>query len=806
MRPRIISVRTSSKGNYIAVLVFLSVLVQFAATSFAAESIQPASLVIDLDNTSGVQAAISAPVGSTLSASVVITDVQNLAAFSLEVEYSESVLSSPSSNVGSDLDRNPDANQAVLSSTGRAWACSPPPPTGDSNPSPSVGVAFLSCHSTGAVQGPSFSSSGGVVATVSFQAVGVGTTSLVFRNVSLYASDGTEIGSCNPTLVNSASCTGGTVTVQAAAVPTLTVDADPNTVGIQSQLNTGSATQVSVDILVANVAGLGSFSLELQYDQTKLVASTIGAGSDLDRNPNANQAVLSSTGRSWACSPPAPSGDVDSSTSVGAAFISCYSAGAQAGPDFASAGALVASVTFQVVGSGTAALSLRSSSLYNVAGAEIGSCGPVISVVATCGSASLTVSASGAATATKLGFSQEPTGGPSGTILATQPVVVVQSAVSQTVTTDNQTLVTLSWTGSGLFSCTGGTRRQVVAGVAQFSGCSVSQPGSGTLVAQAPALSDGISQVVTVGGVPIGMGYLRAVPSTPLPVEISVNGLVRDTWATNWLALPIGQYEVSFSDFPGFSTPAPQVITVNPGVTTVVVGGFTQLGTLHVTTAPGAGVGAAIFVDSIASDMWGLWKFLPAGDHQVCFGLAAGKQPPGCQNANVSAGGVTQIVGTFADQAGAPDPTNWGYLRVTTAPAVASSILVDGVERAPYGLTWLQVPPGNHTVSFRDYPGYSTPLPSVVNVPLYGTGVVSGTFDAKGILEVILAPGAFGAVNATIYVDGIARDQYGMYSYWEPGSHTVCFGAAAGFQQAPSCQQVLITSGALTQVIGAYTP
>ena len=64
-----------------------------------------------------------------------------------------------------------------------------------------------------------------------------------------------------------------------------------------------------------------------------------------------------------------------------------------------------------------------------------------------------------------------------------------------------------------------------------------------------------------------GEGYLRVTTSPALPSQILVNGVPRDTWGLTWLKLPPGDYEVSFTDMPGFTTPAPQTVTVLAGVT-----------------------------------------------------------------------------------------------------------------------------------------------------------------------------------------------------------------------------------------------
>jgi hypothetical protein len=75
-----------------------------------------------------------------------------------------------------------------------------------------------------------------------------------------------------------------------------------------------------------------------------------------------------------------------------------------------------------------------------------------------------------------LAFTTQPGGGAAGAIWNQQPVVAVENTSNQIVTTDNSTIVTLSIAtnpAGGTLSCTSGTSRTVVNGVATFYGCSI---------------------------------------------------------------------------------------------------------------------------------------------------------------------------------------------------------------------------------------------------------------------------------------------------------------------------------------------
>lgn len=99
-----------------------------------------------------------------------------------------------------------------------------------------------------------------------------------------------------------------------------------------------------------------------------------------------------------------------------------------------------------------------------------------------------------AGAASKLGFTAQPNAGVASQAFPIQPVVAVQDAGGNTVTsgTNSTATVTLSLgtapTGAVL-SCTGGLSKVAVAGVATFAGCMVNMAGTYTLVATASNLA-----------------------------------------------------------------------------------------------------------------------------------------------------------------------------------------------------------------------------------------------------------------------------------------------------------------------------
>jgi hypothetical protein len=210
-------------------------------------------------------------------------------------------------------------------------------------------------------------------------------------------------------------------------------------------------------------------------------------------------------------------------------------------------------------------------------------------------------------------------------------------------------------------------------------------------------------------------------------------------------------------------------------------------------------VPGTISVDGVPRDDWGVFTDLPAGSHQVCFGAVAGFTPPACQTANLSAGAETLVTGSYVANAGAPGPANLGELRVTSSPAVPSQVLVDGVPRDTWGLSWLKLPPGSYTVSFAHVQGWTEPAPTTVTVTAGAATTVTGSFTQRGTLRVTTSP----AEPGTISVDGVARDDWGVWTDLPTGSHQVCFGPVSGLT-APACQTASLSAGALTTVTGNY--
>jgi subtilisin family serine protease len=302
-----------------------------------------------------------------------------------------------------------------------------------------------------------------------------------------------------------------------------------------------------------------------------------------------------------------------------------------------------------------------------------------------------------------------------------------------------------------------------------------------------------------------GTGLLRVTTSPAVVAAISVDGSVRTDWGLDWLTVPAGEHEVCFGDVPGFLTPPCEVVIVSPGATTTLVGTFRRLGLLKVDVAP-AGLPTTIFVDGEWREEYGLFSYMEEGPREVCWGDVPGHQSPSCTTVEVVAGTTTTVVGTFTpvtepSQGPAPDIGAFGYLRATTSPAVVSRISVDGVPRGDWGLTWVKVPVGQRTVCFAGVPGFAAPPCSTVDVVEGETTEVQGVFTQLGLLRVDVEP----SIAVDVLVDGVPRNQFGLFTFAPAGTYAVCGTPAPGWT-TPACRSITVVSGQLASTVLRYEP
>ena len=297
-------------------------------------------------------------------------------------------------------------------------------------------------------------------------------------------------------------------------------------------------------------------------------------------------------------------------------------------------------------------------------------------------------------------------------------------------------------------------------------------------------------------------GYLRVVTNPPVPSLITTDLVPRDEFGLNWINATPGQYhDVCFGPVAGFVTPDCQHVFVYSGQTTTVTGTFVQQGYLSVVTDPP--VPSTISVDNKAIDEYGAWIPTGAGSHTVCFGAVAGFDVPACQTVTVTGGATTTATGTFTANPSAPGPAaGFGYLRVTTNPPVGAQVVVDNVARDSWGLNWLKIAPGSHTVCFAAFAAAAGPACQTVTVTAGATSSVEGAFTLKGSLRAVTDP----ALNAPISVDGPLADNYGVWRTVSVGTHSVCWGQVPGYKPPTSCPTVTVTAGQTATATYTYLP
>jgi PKD repeat protein len=139
-----------------------------------------------------------------------------------------------------------------------------------------------------------------------------------------------------------------------------------------------------------------------------------------------------------------------------------------------------------------------------------------------------------------------------------------------------------------------------------------------------------------------------------------------------------------------------------------------------------------------------------------------------------------------------------GELEIRPTVNSATTVFVNGIARNDWNLLWRDVAPGNYEVSFSDVPGRITPGPFQVVVVADTSTFLTPFFQPVGWLRVITDP----ALPATISVNGMPRDDWGLWLPVESGPYTVEFGAVAGYLTPPP--QTVFVSATTTVVVGSY--
>jgi hypothetical protein len=110
------------------------------------------------------------------------------------------------------------------------------------------------------------------------------------------------------------------------------------------------------------------------------------------------------------------------------------------------------------------------------------------------------------------------------------------------------------------------------------------------------------------------------------------------------------------------------------------------------------------------------------------------------------------------------------------------------------------MPTGAHEVCFGEVPGYTKPACQDINMTAGNTTNVVGNYTQNGYLRAITSP----ALPSTITVDGVPRNDWGLWTEVPPGTYEVCFGAVEDFN-VPTCRDVAVTAGNTATTTGTFT-
>jgi hypothetical protein len=309
------------------------------------------------------------------------------------------------------------------------------------------------------------------------------------------------------------------------------------------------------------------------------------------------------------------------------------------------------------------------------------------------------------------------------------------------------------------------------------------------------------SSTATITAAGPGYGQLRVGTSPAAPAMISIDGQWASRWGLDWVKLTPGPHVIGFGDVFGFETPQDQTVTIVDGQITEILGTFTPCALLRVVTNPA--MPSTVYVNAIPRNDWGIWNYVPAGTYTVTFGLVAGFNIPAPQTVTLGIGQSATVIGEFVANAAAPgpDPATYGQLRVGTNPAVPTMIYANGNWMSHWGLDWVKLAPGSYDLTFSDVNGVATAAPHTVTIVAGQITEYVSDFPLRGTLQVATSP----AAPSTIYVDGIARNDWGIWVDVNPGSYVVSFGPVPGYV-TPAPQTVTVSIGANTLVWGVFVP
>jgi hypothetical protein len=280
------------------------------------------------------------------------------------------------------------------------------------------------------------------------------------------------------------------------------------------------------------------------------------------------------------------------------------------------------------------------------------------------------------------------------------------------------------------------------------------------------------------------------------------------TWQTSGTIisnLVIGTHTVSFTNVAGYITPAALTnINIAWNQTTVATGNYVALGNVQVTIVPNSAVtnGAQWQIDGGAFQNSGTTlSNLTLGAHTIAYSAVNGFFFPAYQVVTVVSGQTTNVTGIYV-------PTGTVQVFITPIGAVSAGALWR-LDNSTYwngsGMSVMGVLATNHTISFTNIAGWTTPTNQTVMVNLNQTTVATGIYVQQfGNLQVVLSPAGAVSEGAQWQVDAGAWQASGAtLTNVTVGSHTVAYASLAGWT-APTNQTVTISSNQTTRLTAIY--
>jgi hypothetical protein len=473
------------------------------------------------------------------------------------------------------------------------------------------------------------------------------------------------------------------VTVEDASGNTVTGSSAPATLAIATQPGSGATLSCTTNPVAASsgvvsfagcqIAGkAGSYTLSatsagLTSATTSAFSITVGSAAQLAVTTQPNGGA---NGATWTTQPVVTVEDSGGNTVTGSSAPVTLAIATQPG----------SGATFSCTTNPVAA----SSGVASFGGCAI--TGKAGSYTLSATSAGLTSATSNAfsitfGTATQLAVTTQPNGGANATAWTTQPVVTVEDASGNTVTSSSAsvTLAVASQPGSGAtLSCTGGLSKAASSGVASFAGCQiVGTAGSYTL----SAISSGLAGTTT-NSFTITFGT-----ATQMIVSTQPNGGAN---ATAWTSQPAVTVEDSAGNtVTSSSASVALAIASQPGsgATISCTGGLSKAASSGVATFTGCQITGSIGSYTLSATASGLGS-VTTSSFAITSGAAA--QLAVTTQPNGGANGVTwttQPVVTVEDSGGntvtsssapvtlaiATQPGSGAVLACTTNPVTASS-------------------------------------------------------------------------------------------------------------------------------------